>query len=246
LEDFIKLIEFERNSRNLLIWLLLGGGGLRESEVVHLFTSDITCDEASLQAKILLAHPTYGSVVVGSERFTRQSYLKERFGLVPRDQLPIYDQRQAGWKGMRFQTGETAGVTWLHPSFGVIAWQAHLNYLSLRRAAHARHHPWYFVNLKHSVGQPLTLNNLYQQLVATCRRLKLHSPNNPHALRHMYVHTIVNELGMPLEDAQILVRHSDLASTDLYAQASRELTRRSLEILAKQPAVPYLDKRITE
>jgi integrase len=243
LEEFIKLIEFESNPRNRLIWLLLGGGGLRESEVIHLFTSDITYDEAILQASVLLAHPTYGTIKVEGRRLTRQAYLKERFGLVPRDQLPMYDLLQAGWKGMKFQKGDTAGVTWLHPSFGVSAWQAHFEYLPLRCAANAAHHPWHFVNFKHNVGEPLTRRNLYQQLHAACKRLELRSPSNPHALRHMYVHTIVNILGMPVEDAQILVRHSDLASTAEYSRASTELTRKSLEILRNQPSIPYLDQR---
>jgi integrase len=219
-EEFIKLIEFERNARNRQIWLLLGAGGLRESEVVHLFTWDITYEMATHEESVLLAHPTYGTVEVENRRFTRQAYLKDHFGRLPRDQLPAYDLRQAGWKGMRFQTGDTAGVTWLNPSFGVSAWQAHLEYLPLRVAARA-HHPWYFVNFKHCVGEPLTLKNLYQQLDSACKKLGLHTPSNPHALRHMYVDTIVNVLGMSLEDAQILVRHRDPASTAEYARASR-------------------------
>lgn len=244
LEEFIKLVEFEKNPRDRMIWLLLGGGGLRESEVVHLFSSDISLDADSSQAAVLLAHPTLGLLNSNNTGPTRQSYLKQHFGLLPRNQLPVFDTHYAGWKGIRFQKHATAGVTWLHPSFGDLAWTSYVDYLRLRSATNANHHPWCFVNLKHDVmGDPMTLGNLYQLLSAACKRLGLRSPRNPHSLRHMYVDTIVRVLGIPLEQAQIMVRHRNPQSTAVYVNIAKELTRRSLETLGKQPTIPHLEQR---
>lgn len=244
LEDFVKLVEFEENARDCLIWLLLGAGGLRESEVVHLFSSDISLDTESSEAAVLMAHPTSGLLNSNNTGPTRQSYLKRQFGLLPRNQLPVFDTHYAGWKGIRFQKHATAGVTWLHPSFGDLAWTSYVDYLRLRSAANAKHHPWCFVNLKHDVmGDPMTLSNLYQLLSAACKRLGLRSPSNPHSLRHMYVDTIVRVLGMPLEQAQIMVRHRNTQSTAIYVNIAKELTRRSLETLGKQPTIPHLERR---
>jgi site-specific recombinase XerD len=244
LEEFILLIEREENPRDRMIWLLLGAGGLRESEVVHLFTSDISPDNSSSDSAVLLAHPTYGRLNSENKGPTRKAYLKQKYGLLPRNQLPYFDIHYAGWKGIRNQKNDTAGVTWLHPSFGASSWRSHIEYLSFRSAANAKHHPWYLVNLKrNNIGDPLTRSNLFQLLKAACKRLTLRSPSNPHALRHMYVDTLVHVLGMPLEEAQILVRHRDPESTAVYANISLELTRRALEKLGKLPMIPNLEPR---
>lgn len=229
-DDFLTLIKHEANPRDLLVWLLLGAGGLRVSEVAHLFTSDVTCN-VSGQADILLTHPTYGRVDPALPG-TRQQYLRTKYGCCPRDQLPMHHIAYAGFKGMRWQEGRTAGVTWLHPELGRRAWQAHVAYLTVRRSAPARHHPWYLVNTKHNSGAPLTLRNIAGLLQSACHRLSLRSPANPHALRHMYVHIIVNELGMELHDAQIVVRHINAESTAIYSQASAEAARRLLQALS--------------
>jgi integrase len=191
-----------------------------------------------------MAHPTNGLLNSDNKGPTRLSYLKQQFGLLPRNQLPVFDIHYAGWKGIRFQKHATAGVTWLHPSFGDRAWTSHVDYLRLRSATNATHHPWYFVNLKHDVaGDPLTRSNLCQLLSAACKRLGIRSPSNPHSLRHMYVDTIVRVLGLPLEQAQIMVRHRNPQSTAVYVNIAKELTRRALETLGKQPTIPHLEQR---
>jgi integrase len=230
-EDFLLLIEHERDPRNLLIWLLLGAGGLRVSEVAHLFTSDLSWNLGSGQTEVLLVDPTYGRVNPKLPG-TRQEYLRSTFHCCPRDQLPLHHIAFAGFKGMRFQEAKTAGVTWLHTDFGRLAWKAHVKYLPFRRAVPARNHPWHLVNIKHNAGQPITLRNITELLKSACGRLSLRSPANPHALRHMYVDTLVNVLGIPLHEAQILVRHCTPESTEVYSRVSVEVTRRALERLS--------------
>jgi integrase len=229
-DDFIILVEHETSPRDRMIWLLLGAGGLRESETGHLFLSDISCDVSSSEANVLLVDPAYGKVSAGNTA-TRQKYLETKYGLVPRNQLPYLSTGFAGWKGMRFQDHQSAGVTWLHPHFGRKQ-EAHLEYLSQRNDVPAQHHPWYLVNLKHNIGEPISLKNIAALLKSACQRLSLASPPNPHALRHMYVNVLVNELELQLHEAQVLVRHRSPESTEAYSTLSREVVRKSLESLS--------------
>lgn len=236
-ENFITVVKFERSIRNLLLWLLLGAGGLRLCEALHIFISDISQDAETGEARILLADPTYGKIQVPpgntQKKLSRQEYLKEKFGLVPRDQLPLNDLQFVGWKGMKFHHPETktADVVWLHPLFGRLFWELHKRYLKIRKDAHPKH-PYYFVNLKQNIGEPLTATNAKQLFADLCARLNLRPPYNVHSLRHMYVDVLVNRLKLTVHQAQILVRHRSPQSTEVYAEASAEATRRALQNLS--------------
>ena len=85
-----------------------------------------------------------------------------------------------------------------------------------------------------NTGEPLSESNIQAVFAATCRRLGIRSPHNPHALRHLYVDTLVNVCGLPLHQAQILARHRSPESTEVYAMACTEAARLSLATLAKK------------
>ena len=248
LDDYLLLLAHERNPRNLLLWLVLGAGGPRLSEALHLFIHDVLFDRVSDQARIVLADPTYGKIRVpgrnGMERMTRQEYLRLSFGRSPRDQLASNHIDFVGWKGMKWHdpVAKTSDIVWLHPYFGHLFWKTHQEYLSLRGATRPKH-PWYFVNIKANTGEPLSESNAQGLFADACGRLNLLSPDNPHTLRHMYIDTLVNTLGMSIHEAQILARHVSPESTEVYATASLQATRRSLETLAtKILALPGADK----
>jgi integrase len=251
-EDYLTLIRHERNPRNLMMWLLLGAGGLRVSEPLHLFINDVFLEIASGEAHFVFGDPTYGTVTVpdqggGQKKLTRQEYLKQYFNLIPRDQLPDTDIAYAGWKGMKWHdtVAKTCDVIWLHPYFGRLFWKTHQEYLVLRGRSKPQH-PWYFVNFKANTGSPLSESNIQEVFATTCRRLGIKSPHNPHALRHLYVDTLVNVCGLPLHQAQILARHRSPESTAIYALACIEAARLALAALAKKmlslPEGEQLDK----
>ena len=95
-------------------------------------------------------------------------------------------------------------------------------------------HPWYFVNSHPPVGEPMSWSNLSHLFATSCRRLGIPPPHNVHSLRHMYVNFLVHVLGLSLVQAQVLVRHVSPESTAIYAATSKEMTRRSLELVAKK------------
>jgi integrase len=236
-DDYITLIKHERNPRNLLIWLLLGAGGFRVSEPLHLLINDVMLELASGEAHFVFAHPTYGTVIVpGSQtKMTRQEYLKKYFNAMPRDQIADTDIAYAGWKGMKWHdtVAKTCDVFWLHPYFGRLFWKTHLEYLVLRGQSKAQH-PWYFVNFKANTGEPLSESNIQAIFAGRCRKLGIKTPHNVHSLRHLYVDILVNVCGLHLHQAQILARHRSPESTEIYAMACTEAARLALSTLAKK------------
>jgi hypothetical protein len=149
-EDFLVLLKHETNPRNKLAWLHLGAAGLRTCELLHEFVTDISCDVRTGECQILLTDPVFGFVhhpESGKARETRKEFLRKNYDMVPRDELRRTSTGYAGWKGMRFQSANTAGVAWLHPYLGQLAWKLHLEYLQQRGCVRTADHPWYFVNL---------------------------------------------------------------------------------------------------
>ncbi len=237
-EDYILILRHERNPRNKMLWLLLGAGGCRLCEVLNLFLSDITSNPLNPSCEVLLVDPVYGAVhrqAHGGETMSRKSYLASNFHTVPREELPFNSAQYIGWKGMKFQEGATAGVSWLHPIFGRLAWDTHLAYLAPRGTMCGNKHPWYFDNFNAPVGEPLTANSVQSAFANACKRLGLRPPHNVHSLRHMYVTFLVEILGLSDVQAQYLVRHSSPTSTREYVHFQKDLLRRSMEVAAQRP-----------
>lgn len=122
---------------------------------------------------------------------------------------------------------KTSEVIWLQSIYGKMMWAAHLKYMVQRNDAQPGH-PWYFVNLDHNVGRPMTASNVRDLLKNTCRRLNLPQPHNPHALRHMYGNVTANVLKLEIQNVQVGLRHSSILSTLVYTQPSPETVRAAL------------------
>jgi site-specific recombinase XerD len=237
-EDYVLLLRHECNPRNKMLWLLLGAGGCRLCEALNLFLFDITCNPINASCEVLLVDPVYGPACVpahGREWMSRKSYLASTFHAIPREELPFNSVQYVGWKGMKFQEGATAGVSWLHPYFGKLAWSTHTAYLSLRGTVCGNKHPWYFANFKTPVGEPLTANSVKSAFSGSCKRLGLRPPHNVHSLRHMYVTFLIQILGLSDVQAQYLVRHSTPTSTREYVDLQKDLVHRSMEAAAQRP-----------
>jgi hypothetical protein len=226
LKNFVKLVEEETNPRNLALWLLLGGGGPRTSEALHLFSTDVRVDEDTSEARVCLGDPQRGimNVKVGGidVRMTRKQFLQEQYGLVPRDLLNPHGRQYLGWKGMLIQERETKSseITWLG-DYGKLMWLASRAYWRLVLQSFQRlPHPWFFINLQRNAGAFLTEGNAKQVFGNACRRHGFPPPHNLHSLRHMYMDILVNVLHIPLHNAQILIRHRCRESTELYARSS--------------------------
>jgi len=240
LNDFWQLIEKEENPRNRLLWLLLGGAGARVSETLNMFATDVLFDRPSQEAIAIFANPVEGRVVLPDGReVMRRQYLHQVYHLEPRCFLPKKDPLHAGWKGMleggiqdhekpdsdtwpdrRWVAGE-----WLMPVFGRLFWAAHLEYINRLKSVRPSH-PYYFINLSHNIGEPLTRTNVTQLLAVACRRANIRE-RSPHCLRHMFGCCLA-DWGIPLPTAQLMMRHVSAASTLVYYRVSRAITRKRL------------------
>lgn len=245
-EEFNRLIRNERNIRDLLLWLLLGAGGLRLSEPLHLFCTDIRAE--GREAEVLLAHPSEGAVPTvsasGQSRLTfRRAYLDEQYRLTPRHDLPLSHSLHAGWKGMAIEDQENmcSRVTWLLPMYGVLFWRAHQQYMKMRSRIADRSHPYYFVNLRRNIGAPLTYENAKATLERLTSRLAIRGHRNPHSLRHMYGHTMENRFGLPLHVVQRAMHHVSPESTVIYTEPAARDVRRQLEAAQKREGLSQLN-----
>lgn len=124
---------YERlNIRDVMITVLMHGGGLRESEPFHLYVSDVAVDPHNPKSALVrLFHPEQGSA---PEDFIdplskkpiaadREEYLRVKWQMEPRNLAP--GRFHAGWKDLHLtdQRQKYALVHWLTEFLGLLSGQ---------------------------------------------------------------------------------------------------------------------------
>jgi hypothetical protein len=127
--EYLPLMVEETDSiRDKIAILMLGYGGRRQSEILHILVNDVSPKNNILDVK--LAHPItsrmdwinrLGKKVTG----TRAEYLKSMFNLKPRNDLGKMP-KSAGWKGMKF---DDVGAEYSHMYFLTEEVEKYLLYL---------------------------------------------------------------------------------------------------------------------
>ena len=237
-----KALEFIRNTeslRNRLCWLLMFFGSLRISELAHLFVGDILMDASDGSARVGLADPRDGQMqwaTHGKQRSgTRAAFLLEKYGRVPRTELPTRHPEHAGWKGMTLDDAsrKESVVHWTNPHIGALFWKLHTAYMRAMRLRIGDEHPYYFVSLKgDSYGEPMKLGTLRKQFYAAAMRVGLSSSAegvNPHGARHFYGWYCANVLKLPKERTQKLMHHASMVSTEVYYNLDQATLKAELE-----------------
>ena len=69
-------------------------------------------------------------------------------------------------------------------------------------------------------GQPLTRQGLWKIIKYNAEKAQIKKDINPHTIRHSFAAHLL-ENGAPLKDIQEILGHSDLSSTQIYAQLMR-------------------------
>lgn len=214
--------------RDMLITLLLNGGGVRLSEVFHLYVTDILPSRLEPGSTLVLFHhPTEGAAPEdwldprgGTTTGNRRAYLKERWGLEPRTLQR--GASHAGWKGaaMSRDFGSKAfQVHWFMPQLGVIfqhIWNRYLADLVFL----PRRHPYAFVNVRR--GEPGDIYKASAFRTAhreAVRRIGLVPSRvqgtEPHGHRHAYG-TRLHRAGVPGESIQRFLHHLSFESHLVY------------------------------
>lgn len=229
--------------RGMLITLLLHGAGFRESEPLHLYIPDVFPDPAnSLQAKVLIHHPTYGAAPADwcdkrgqVHKGNRAEYLAHQFGLAPRTEL--MDRRHAGWKGGTHDAPYYKQAYWFLPEYGerfLHLWPRYLEQV----ARIERDHPFAFINLhREPVGAVYTLTQYNKAHAAACERIGLTVGKGlgttPHGHRHAYGRRLRNA-GVDKALIRRFMHHASLESQEVYTQANTREALAALEAAAKR------------
>lgn len=225
--------------RDKLFLLLLFFGGLRISEPLHIFATDVSIQPNGV-ARVVLGHPQDGSY----EWFRRDkkrragkraAFLQDRYRLAPRNLLADNHPLRSGWKGMMPDDGrrEESVVHWLREDAGRQFAKLHAEYMRSVRSHIPDNHPYYFVNEKDGAdyGQPVKLSNMSKAFnrAATRVGLSVREPGvNPHGGRHFYGFYCASVLRLPVETTQRLMHHQSMSSTEVYYALTAEVVRKEL------------------
>lgn len=234
-----------RNPRDKLCWMLMFYGGLRISELAHLYVRDISLDKRTGMAHVVLADPRDGKIQWITKRgdlrnSIRADFLRERYGRVPRHDYGDKHPERAGWKGMKYEDEirRESQVYWSDPRIGQLFWKLHTDYMRMVRLRVPDKHPYYFVSMKDDTfGEPLKLKNLREQFYDTAKRIGLSSAHdgvNPHGGRHFYGYFGATWLRLSKEKLQVMMHHCSILSTEVYYTLDPAVVRNELETAHKK------------
>lgn len=226
--------------RDRLCWILIFFGGLRISELCHIYVRDISYNHKTGVAKVILADPGDATISWTDRQGkkhsgTRAKFLLDKYGRIPRDLLPVKHPEHAGWKSMAYESENRleAEVIWLDSRVGELFYKLHVQYMRCERLAAGDNHPYYFISLKGEArGSPIKLSNLHNRFDQNAGRIGL-IPNqdgvNPHAGRHFYGYYAASWLRMSKERVQKMLHHRSSESTEVYYRIDDAVVRVELE-----------------
>lgn len=219
--------------RDKLYFLLLFFGGLRISEPVHLFCTDIHLNSDGT-VRVVLGHPVLGAYewfdVLGRRRVgTRAEFLKERYCLGPRSKIGAKHPLFSGWKG-RVNSDEKRSesvVNWIRTDAEIMFGLLHVQYMR-ERGLIPDTHPYYFSNQN---GDPCTLQSMHDSFNANVKRIGLSNSQpgvNGHGPRHYYGNYCASVLRLSVETTNALMAHKSIEGTEVYYKLSNRVAHEEL------------------
>ena len=213
--------------RDRLILLLMDGGGLRESEPLHLWVQDVKSDPAnSKSALVKIYHPQEGKAPSDPykrfEKEKRAAFLKRKYGLMPRNRL--HGSQRVGWKSKVVDhTDNYMRVLWFPPEVGELflkLWLIHLRYLTTVD----RHHPYAFISYeKKHLGEPYSLNALNSNYAAALAKIDetvcKSEGRSTHGHRHAYAQRM-RRANLPSTIIRRALHHKSLVSQVSYTKTT--------------------------
>lgn len=215
----------EFNLNLLMAVLLMAGGGIRQSEVLHIFLEDIRPDV------VWMYHPEAG---IDRSGVKRVDYLRDEFGLLPRTR--VSGSQHSGWKSFLITDAKkNRSRLFMLPHFKELFYQAFQEY---RRYIYPNNpgHPYLFVSMdRRFYGQPWTVQGLKDAFATGMKRVGIrqskYEDTNIHALRHGYGQTLVSMKLSPLY-IQEAMHHTSIESQKVYTRPSDAQINEKLKIAA--------------
>jgi integrase len=221
------------NIRDILITLLLHGGGLRESEPFHIWVSDVFEDPSDASvAHVRVYHPSDGSIEVANSgrpvTMNRAAYLALHHGMEPLNRV----HRRAGWKhNMVRRNGLYMPLFWRDPEYGRLFLKLFRLYIEHSRPASGL--PWLFLT---ESGRPMngkTFADMHKAAVIRAGLVPAKSlGTTPHGHRHAYGQWLeaARERGLISRKViQTCMHHSSVLSQDTYTRSSLDAINQTLQ-----------------
>lgn len=229
------------NIRDMLIVILMHGGGLRESEPFHLYVSDIFIEPTnSKSAQVRLYHPEQGKApedyidpISGRQiNANREEYLRVKWKFEPRNLM--VGRFHAGWKDLKLTNGyeKYAIVHWFPSYWGEVFLTLFKIYINHMRSRYCKH-PFLFISHKENVdGDPYTIDSFRQAYSKAVQRIGMESGKyhgtTPHGHRHAYAQRLTNA-GLSEQIIQAALHHKSPDSQKIYKEPTAEKINKSLQ-----------------
>lgn len=246
------------NIRDMMITVLLHGGGLRESEPFHLYVSDIAIDPSNHKSALVrLYHPEQGKapedyidpITVKHINADREQYLRVKWKMEPRN-LAV-GRFHAGWKELKLTNGRDkyALVHWFPSYWGEVFMTLFKLYITKLRSRHCAH-PFLFVSHKANVaGDPYTVDSFRQSHGKAVRRIGLEVRKElgttPHGHRHAYAQALT-DAKVSDDVIQAALHHKSPDSQKVYKEPSAEKMNAVLQAANAKFAQPQFVGPLSE
>lgn len=239
--------------RDKLILLLMHGGGLRESEAMSLWVTDVFEDPYNPDnALVKIYNEVDGKAPGGwrsrSGKRTREAYLKEEYARIPR--IKMLGTARIGWKNRLVDHRDNyIQVQWFPTDYSKVFMLLWKNYLKYRASIDCNH-PYAFISFHHSAfSNPYTLNAFHQNYASGLKRIGLASNKaeglDPHGHRHNYGRRLESSGLNPLVIRRCM-HHKSMDSQISYTgkgqqEISDELNKATLQLANSESKVKVLN-----
>lgn len=214
------------------ITMLLNYGGLRKSEVFHIYISDITQNPSRPdEALVRVYHPEFGRSPDPHYK-TRREYLAAETSYKPRNQYRLTERLRAGWKAPLLTS--KAGcfeVVFSPPQKAkefLAVWASYLKFQRVEPHA-SEFHPFAFTNSK---GKPETIKNFQRLHKSAVERIgvscKKEYGTTEHGHRHAYGYRL-RHFGLDQIEIQKAMHHKSPESCLVYITPTNEEVREKMK-----------------
>lgn len=244
-------IEERLNLRDILITMLMHYGGLRMSEPFHLYIHDVIPDDtAPGEAMVKIYHPTLGLAPPDlrdakgkAVSCDRKTYLRAKYGMLPRTDYKKSHTQHAGWKENALDGKQNfMYVHWVPSWAGKQFWMLWVFYMAQRDRIMAHRdksipdHPYAFVTLD---GKPYGIKAFEDAHAKAVNRIGLVVAKalgtTPHGHRHDYGQHLA-DLKLDPVFVKTALHHKSLESQAVYTEPDRAKLKRAIDSAVSQAA----------
>ncbi len=217
------LVRGKPDYRSQAMTMLMNYGGLRKSEIFHIFTSDITVDPNNEgEALVRVYHPVYGKSP--DHRYkNRLEYLQCETSYKSRNHYRITERLYAGWKNPLMTSKDGYFEVIFNPTYKAKEFlSVWVKYLKYQRVEPTAPHPFAFTNDR---GEPDTLKNFQRRHKRAVERIGLECRKELGTSEHGHRHAFGyrgRKSGLSQVDLQKAMHHKSPNSCLVYIKPTTD------------------------